>query len=75
MKPKAKPKRISKQNVVQPIEEVEEPPFEEVKTKKRASKKNNIVVEDIKPVEPVEPVVEDIEEIPKNIKNLRDGSV
>jgi len=69
IKPKAKPKRTSKKNiVVEPIEEVEsveEPPVEEVKPKpKRASNKNNIIVEDIKPVEEVEPVE------PKNIKTL-----
>jgi len=36
VKPKAKPKRISKSNVVQPIEEVEEPPVEEVNPKKKS---------------------------------------
>ena len=71
LKPKAKPKRISKKNVVQPIEEVEL--VEEVKPKKRAIKKNNIIVEDIKPVEePVEEVEEPVEPVeePKNIKTL-----
>ena len=37
-----------------------EEPVEEVKPKKRASKKNNIIVEDVKPVieEPIQPIEE-----------------